>query len=59
MFYVKYKVDGKPGERIAGPYSAEEAEYHRKDIAGYDFVLYAVIVSIASDAAEEIMRAFQ
>jgi hypothetical protein len=64
MFYVKYAVDGKPGTRLAGPYLPEEAEYHRDDIAGYDFVIYAIIVpaeevSTSNDVFNEIEKAFK
>lgn len=59
MFFVKYLVDGIAGERTAGPYTAEEAEYHRKDIAGYEYVLYAIIVPVVEDVTSEIERVFQ
>lgn len=59
MFNVKYRIDGMPNEITVGPYSAEEAPYQREDIASYEGVLYAIIVPVAQDAAEEIMRAFE
>lgn len=58
MFCVKYLVDGIAGERTAGPYTAEEVESHRKDIAGYEYVLYAITVPVVEDVTSQFERAF-
>jgi hypothetical protein len=46
MYLVKYKVEGFPGEHTAGPYPEVEAQFHRDDIAGFEGVRYAIIVSM-------------
>jgi hypothetical protein len=38
MYYVKYEVDGFPGEQQAGPYSAIEVQSQKEDIASFEGV---------------------
>ena len=60
MFLVKYGVEGFPGEHTAGPYTEAEADMHREDIAGYEGVMYAIIVPVPAEktATEKLEEAF-
>lgn len=46
-WYVNYTIDGKDYQ--AGPYSPDEADWHRKDIAGYDRVRNCSHMTAARD----------
>ncbi len=46
MYYVKYEVEGFPGEYQTGPYSIEEALVQEKDIAGFEGVKNTQIVLV-------------
>jgi hypothetical protein len=37
-YFVQYEVEGFPGTQQAGPYSKEDVQYQRNDIAGYEGV---------------------
>lgn len=53
QWYVSYSVSGWDKKMSAGPYSsAEEAESHRFDIAGYEGV-YGVSVEMRSTLEEQ------
>lgn len=54
MFLVKYKVEGFQGEHTAGPYPESEAQSHRDDIAGFEGVRYAIIVSMEEHLAAKV-----
>lgn len=54
MYLVKYAVDGFQGEHTAGPYPKEEARSHRDDIAGFEGVRYAIIMSIEDHLAAQV-----
>lgn len=45
MFYIQYEVEGFPGTQEAGPYSTEEVQYQRDDIAGYEGIKNVRVVS--------------
>ncbi len=54
MYLVKYAVEGFQGEHTSGPYPKEEARFHRDDIAGFEGVRYAIIVSMEEHLAAKI-----
>lgn len=44
VYYIKYTVDGFPGEQKAGPYSdRSDADYHLTDIRSYEGVKDAYV----------------
>lgn len=51
MWFVTYKVPGMTGDTVhrRGPYSKEEVESHRRDIAGYEGVTDVKVESTSSD----------
>lgn len=56
MFYIEYVVDGFPGVQKAEPYSKEEVQYQRDDIAGFEGVSCVTIVSEEVNPVEEAME---
>jgi hypothetical protein len=44
MFYVEYEVNGFDGIQKAGPYPANEVQYQKDDIAGYEGVFNVRII---------------
>jgi len=46
MYYVRYEVEGFDGEQQAGPYSADEVESQRQDIAGFEGVFNVRVIPV-------------
>jgi hypothetical protein len=42
-YYITYTVQGFEGRQKAGPYSQKDADYHLRDIAGFEGVMGARI----------------
>lgn len=55
MYQVKYKVNGYPAQLFyAGPYSEEEVQFHKDDIAGYEGVHSVEVEAVDQCQTENI-----